>query len=66
MPTAVVTWPDAIANDTTGPLNVTSDYESGNAFPIGTTEVTYWVEDEEGSVLASCSFFVTVVGKESE
>ena len=66
MPNAVVTWPDVIANDTTGLVNVTSDYESGDAFPIGTTEVTYWVEDEDGSVLARCSFLITVVGNETK
>ena len=63
MPTAVVTWPDVIANDTTGILNVTSDYQSGDSFPIGTTIVTYWVEDDNGNIRASCSFHVNVVGR---
>ncbi|XP_072025148.1 adhesion G-protein coupled receptor G7-like [Amphiura filiformis] len=65
MPTAVITWPDVIANDTSGLLNVTSNYQSGDAFPIGPTTVTYWVEDEYGHKRANCSFKITVIDIES-
>ena len=64
MPTALVTWPDIIANDTTGMVfNVTSNYTSGDAFSIGSTEVMYWVEGDEE---IACSFNVTVEGKDNE
>ena len=44
-------------------FNVTSTYTPGDAFSIGSTEVMYWVEAEDGDILASCSFNVHVVGK---
>ena len=41
-------------------LNVTSNYTSGDAFPNGTTKVTYWVDGQKD---VSCSFYVTIIGK---
>ncbi len=39
--------------------SLTGDYQSGDFFPTGTTEVSYTAEDAAGNS-ASCSFFVTV------
>jgi Concanavalin A-like lectin/glucanases superfamily/HYR domain/Domain of unknown function DUF11/Secretion system C-terminal sorting domain/Leucine rich repeat/CARDB len=58
--TAVATWttPTATDNCTTGP-SVVSNYNSGFAFPVGTTVVTYTATDAKGN-RATCSFNVVV------
>lgn len=61
---AIVTWtsPTATDNCTTTPV-ITSSHNSGDIFPVGTTEVTYTAEDDAGNV-TTCSFNVTVVDDE--
>ena len=61
---AVVTW-DAIAvNDNCPGASITSmSSNSGDTFPLGTTEVIVEVVDAAGNV-ASCSFNVTVIDNE--
>src|SRR5690554_4336119 len=62
---AIVTWtsPTATDNCTTTPV-ITSSHNSGDIFPVGTTEVTYTAEDDAGNV-TTCSFNVTVVDDEA-
>lgn len=59
--TAIATWaaPTAIDNCTTTP-SVSSTYNSGSAFPIGSTTVTYTATDAKNNT-ATCSFTVNVV-----
>ncbi|WP_211342491.1 LamG-like jellyroll fold domain-containing protein [Hyunsoonleella aestuarii] len=59
--TAVVNYSTPIANDNCGVDSVTriSGPASGSAFPVGTTTVTYEVEDTNGNT-ETCSFTVTV------
>lgn len=52
-----VTWEAPEANCS---LSLTSNYNSGDSFPIGTTEVVYTASDDDGEI-AACSFTVTVV-----
>ena len=55
---AIVNWtaPEAFDNCA---VTMTSDYQPGNIFPIGVTEVTYTAVDGNGAV-ATCAFKVTV------
>uniref|UniRef100_UPI0024943FFA HYR domain-containing protein n=1 Tax=Seonamhaeicola maritimus TaxID=2591822 RepID=UPI0024943FFA len=59
--TAVVTYSAPTANDNCGVDSITriSGPASGSAFPVGTTTVTYEVEDTNGNT-ETCSFTVTV------
>jgi streptogramin lyase len=57
---AVVTWTAPTGADNCFGFVVTSTHEPGDAFPLGTTEVTYTVTDAAG-LTAECSFNVTVV-----
>ncbi|GAA5031541.1 hypothetical protein GCM10011506_20540 [Marivirga lumbricoides] len=52
-----VTWqvPQAACS-----LSLTSNYEPGEIFPIGTTEVVYTAFDEDENI-ATCSFTITVI-----
>jgi len=62
-PTATVTWTVPTANDNTAVATLTSSFNPGAAFPVGTTTVTYSVADIYGNP-ASCSFDVTVSDNE--
>ena len=56
---AVVTWIAPTADDNCGIQSFTSDYSPGDAFPVGTTPVTYTAIDIHGNN-ATCSFNITV------
>ncbi len=58
---AVATWAIPEASDNCGfEPNLTTNFEPGSTFPIGTSTVTYTATDEGGNT-AQCSFDVTVV-----
>ncbi|WP_375577704.1 HYR domain-containing protein [Marivirga tractuosa] len=58
---AIVTWDEPSVSDNCGSEpDLTSNFNSGSTFPLGTTTVTYTATDESGNI-ASCSFDVTVV-----
>ena len=57
--TAVHTWTAPTATDNCGIASITSDYNSGHPFPVGTTTVTYTVTDVNGRAVTA-SFDVTV------
>ncbi|MFZ6052510.1 HYR domain-containing protein [Halocola ammonii] len=56
---AIVTWTAPTASDNCEVASLTSDFESGTAFPVGTTTVTYTAEDIHGNT-ATASFDVVV------
>ncbi|SFB58686.1 HYR domain-containing protein, partial [Algoriphagus aquimarinus] len=56
---ATVTWIAPDATDNCGIDTFTSDYQSGNAFPVGETTVTYTAIDSHGNV-GTASFTITV------
>ena len=56
---AVVTWTAPTFTDNCTGTTLTSTHNSGDAFPIGTTTVTYTATDAAGNV-QTCSFDVTV------
>ncbi len=59
--TASATWlPPTLSNGCQLTM-LTSDFESGDAFPIGTTTVTYTGTDSGGNTFG-CTFDVTVIG----
>ncbi|WP_333821411.1 HYR domain-containing protein [Ohtaekwangia sp.] len=58
---AIVTWKEPQATDC-NLKNVTSTKSPGEAFPIGTTRVTYTATDDANNV-TTCSFRVTVQDK---
>ncbi|WP_373493499.1 HYR domain-containing protein, partial [Aquiflexum sp.] len=60
---AVVTWTEPTATDNSGTVNMTSNFEPGSVFPVGTTEVNYTATDEAGNQ-STCSFNVTVTDEE--
>ncbi len=57
---AVALWSEPIAIDPCGGVTVTSDFNSGTAFPIGTTAVTYTATDLSGNTTTGI-FGITVV-----
>jgi gliding motility-associated-like protein len=58
---AVVTWATPIATDNCGSLvDLESDFESGDMFPVGATVVTYTATDTFGNV-STCSFIIKVI-----
>ncbi len=60
---AVVTWVDPTATDNcTSGVGFTwnKSHTSGSTFDVGTTTVTYTVEDEAGNTSVACTFDVTV------
>jgi len=59
--TAVASWPEPSATDTCGPVTLTSNYDSGTSFAIGTTTVTYTATDQFGNI-ATASFTIMVTG----
>ena len=63
LPNATVSWTPPTASDNSGEaVTMTSDYESGETFPIGKTKVTYTATDSYGNT-ASSAFNVVVTGK---
>ena len=58
---ANVTWVAPVASDC-GAITVTSSHNSGDIFPVGTTQVTYTAIDSDGHN-STCSFNVVVEDK---
>ena len=56
---AVVTWIDPIVNDNCGPATLTSNFLSGDSFPIGSTQVLFSAIDGAGN--ESSEFFTVFV-----
>ncbi|SFT63392.1 gliding motility-associated C-terminal domain-containing protein [Lishizhenia tianjinensis] len=61
---AIVTWTTPTATDNCGNVTVSSNYQSGDVFPVGTSLVTYTAVDENG-LSSTCSFTVTVEDREA-
>jgi hypothetical protein len=57
--TSIATWTAPTATDNCGTPSVLSNYNSGFAFPLGTTAVTYTATDAKANK-ATCSFNVVV------
>ncbi|SNR39231.1 SprB repeat-containing protein, partial [Maribacter sedimenticola] len=55
----IVNWDAPIVTDNFPGVTVTSNFNSGDLFPIGTTEVVYTATDAAGNQ-AECKFMVTV------
>ena len=62
--TQVGTWTAPTATDNCSVVSFTSNHNSGDAFPIGTTVVTYTATDAAGHT-TTCSFNVVVVDNEN-
>ena len=62
LPTASVTWDAPKASDDSGDVTLSSNFESGDAFPIGETKVTYEAVDPSGNRI-TVGFTITVKGK---
>ena len=60
-PFAVVTWDAVTASDNSGSATLTSNFQSGDKFPIGNTIVVYNATDPNGNS-ATAKFKVTVNG----
>ena len=56
---ATVSWTEPSSTDNSGSPTLTSDYNPGDSFPIGTTTVTYTSTDIAGNT-ATCTFDVVV------
>ena len=54
------TWNTPIATDNCAVTSLTSNFQSGNSFPVGTTTVTYTAIDASGNT-TTCSFDITVL-----
>lgn len=54
----IVTWVEPTESDNCT-ATMTSNYASGDNFPVGTTTVTYTAVDQSGNT-AACSFMVTI------
>ncbi len=52
-------WTAPVASDNCGSTNITSNYNSGDIFPIGTTTVTYTATNNCGNT-STCSFDITI------
>src|SRR5690554_3266374 len=61
---AVVTWTAPTFTDNCTGTTLTSTYNSGDTFPIGTTTVTYTATDAAGNV-QTCSFDVEITDNEA-
>ena len=57
--TAVATWTAPTVSDNCSGASISGDQNSGDAFPLGTTTVTYTASDAAGNS-STCSFTVTV------
>ena len=63
LPTATVPWASPTTTDNSDePISLTSDYDPGASFPIGTTTVTYTAKDIHGNT-ATATVEVVVTGK---
>ena len=60
---AVVTWDAPSSDDNCGIGSFTSNHDSGDSFPVGTTTVTYTATDVNGSSVTA-SFDITVTDNE--
>jgi gliding motility-associated-like protein len=60
---AVVSWPVPVATDNCS-VTITTNHNSGESFPIGTTAVTYTATDGSGNK-SVCTFNVTVTDNTS-
>ena len=63
--TGTATWSAPTASDNSGVVTLSPDYNSGDAFSIGNTTVTYTATDSSGNSVSTCTFLITVVGKKS-
>ncbi len=63
--TASATWIAPTLSNDCELTTLTSNFEPGDAFPIGTTTVTYTGSDAAGNTF-ECSFDVTVIGDDQE
>ena len=54
-----VSWTEPVVTDNSGFLTVSSNYQPGDQFPIGETNVTYTATDSSGNI-NTFSFTVTV------
>ncbi|XP_006817015.1 hyalin-like, partial [Saccoglossus kowalevskii] len=65
LPTSIVTWSDPRVGDNSGDENVIyiSTMSSGDAFPIGTTTISYYAIDPSGNS-ATCEFTIEVIDDE--
>ena len=61
LPSAVVTWDTVTATDNSGYITLTSNYQSGDSFTIGITDVIYTAMDPSGN-LATTAFKIFVNG----
>ncbi|MFH6769412.1 HYR domain-containing protein, partial [Gaetbulibacter aquiaggeris] len=61
---ALVTWTQPIAGDNCEIASLTSNFNSGDTFPVGTTTVTYTATDGVG-LTTYCSFDVIVTDNEA-
>ncbi|MEC8597245.1 MAG: HYR domain-containing protein, partial [Bacteroidota bacterium] len=61
---SIVTWDAPSADDNCGISTLTSDHDSGDAFPVGTTTVTYTATDVNGNSITD-SFDITVTDNEA-
>jgi hypothetical protein len=61
---ATVAWTAPTATDNSGSVTVTSNFDPGAVFPVGTTLVTYTATDAAGNQV-TCSFNVTVTDSEA-
>ena len=57
--TAIATWAAPTATDNCGTPSVSSNFSSGQSFPIGSTSVTYTAKDAKNNA-ATCSFNIIV------
>ncbi|XP_038075229.1 hyalin-like isoform X3 [Patiria miniata] len=61
--TARAFWDEPQASDNSGSVTRTSNYDVGDAFPVGDTVVVYTAEDGSGNAV-NCSFVVQVYDNE--
>ena len=57
-----MTWTEPTFTDELGPVVSTSNYEPGDSFPVGSTEVSYTATDLTG-LQGTCTFNIIVEGK---
>ena len=60
-PYATMTWSEPSASDNSGSMTLTSDFSSGDTFPIGGTSITYTATDPSGNT-ATFSFTIRITG----
>ncbi|MGB2135463.1 MAG: HYR domain-containing protein, partial [Flavobacteriales bacterium] len=61
---AVANWTDATATDNCGIATITSDYNSGDAFPVGSTTTVTFTATDIHSNTTTATFTVTVIDNE--